>query len=71
MMANVYLLLTRGDNMFKSLFIIEEEPTDEEIFTKPSIRMATKEEVIEGLKEMLQDENILATLKSMEDYYGD
>jgi GTP cyclohydrolase I len=56
--------------MFKSLFIIEEEPTDEEIFTKPSrIRMATKEEVLEGLKEMLQDENILETLKSMEDYY--
>jgi hypothetical protein len=57
--------------MFKSLFIVEEEPTDEEIFTKPRIRMATKEEVIQGLKEMLQDENILETLKSMEDYYGD
>jgi hypothetical protein len=33
--------------------------------------MATKEEVIKGLKEMLQDENILETLKSMKDYYGD
>ena len=57
--------------MWKGLLFVEEEPNDEKIFTKPRFRMVTKEEIIEGMKEMLKDENTPATLESMKDYYED